>query len=286
MWSEQSLVDDLRTLGLYEGAHVVAHTSLRAIGPIEGGAETLISAFRRVLGNAGTLLVPTFTPQFTDPGESEGAPDSEEEIENLRSLIPVFDPLTTPAARMAVGVFPEAVRQQPDAYRSSHPVVSFAAIGALARELTVNAPFHYPLGSDGPLARLYDNNGWTLLVGVDHEANSSLHLAEIWSDAPYIHRTVRVKTGADHWVTMQGSPECSEGFYRIEPVLRQARILHRGTVGGAPAQLMRLRETVSMAIMMLKGAADSLLCDDPNCPWCHVARKHSAESTYVEGQSI
>jgi len=286
MWLEDQLVEDLRALGLYEGAAVVAHVSMRAIGPIDGGAETLLAAFRRVLGSQGTLLVPTYTPQFTDPAESEGAPDSLEEIEQLRAAIPVFDPRTTPAARIAVGVFPEWVRREPDAFRSSHPVVSFAAVGALAEHLTENAPFHYPLGTDSPLARLHDRNGWVILIGVGQEVNSSLHLAEVWADVPYIHRTARVKTGEDHWVEMQGSPECSEGFYRIEPVLRQARILHRGKVGSAPTQFMRLQASVSMAVSMLQGAGDSLLCDDPNCPWCQVARKYTADSTHIEGQSI
>lgn len=286
MLTEECLVEDLRSLGLYDGACVIAHVSLRAIGPIEGGADTLLAAFRRVLGSAGTLLVPTYTPQFTDPGESEGAPDDQDEVDRLRAAIPLFDRDTTPAARIAVGTFPEVVRRQSDAYRSDHPVVSFAAIGAHARELTENAPFHYPLGSESPLARLHDKNGWIVLIGAGQEVNSSLHLAEIWADVPYIHRTVRVKTGEDHWTVMQGSPECSEGFHRIESVLRQARILHRGQVGAAPAQLMRLRETVSMAVMMLRGAGDSLLCDDPNCPWCQVARKYTAESTHVDGQSI
>lgn len=286
MWTEEQLSEDLRALGLSEGASVVAHVSMRAIGPIEGGAETLLAAFRRVLGDSGTLLVPTFTPQFTDPAESEGAPDSLNEIETLRAAIPTFDAASTPAATIAVGVFPEFVRRQPDARRSDHPVVSFAAVGALASRLTENAPFHYPLGSDSPLARLHDRNGWAILIGVGQEANSILHLAEVWADVPYIHRSARVKTGEDRWVAMAGSPECSEGFPRIETVLRQARILRCGQVGGAPAKLMRVREAVSMAVMMLQGAGDSLLCDDPNCPWCQVARKFAADSTYVEGQSV
>ena len=286
MWSEDELVEHLRELSLPAGASVVAHVSMRSIGPVEGGAQTLLSALRRVLGESGTLMAPTYTPQFTDPAESEGAPDSLDEIEKLRDAIPVFDARATPAARIAVGVFPEVVRRQPDAFRSDHPVASFAAVGPQAQRLTENVPFHYPLGSGGPLARLHDSNGWALLIGVGQEVNSSLHLAEVWADVPYIHRTARVKTGPDHWVEMQGSPECSEGFYRIEPLLRQARILRSGRIGDAPSQLMRMREMVSMAVSMLQGAGDSLLCDDPNCPWCHVARKYSEESTYIDGQTL
>src|SRR5579884_2718360 len=180
MWTEDQLVEDLKDLGLPEGASVLAHTSLRAIGPIDGGAETLVRAFRRVLGPDGTLLVPTFTFDSCDPADWRNPPASMEEVESLRALLPVFDVETTPADAHWMGVFPEIVRQQPDALRSDHPVVSFAAIGPNAAFLTENVPFHYPLGSESPLARLNQLDGWVLLMGVGHTVNRSLHLAEVW----------------------------------------------------------------------------------------------------------
>jgi aminoglycoside 3-N-acetyltransferase len=286
MWTEDSLVEDLTEFGLSEGMHLIVHASMPAIGPIDGGAAALLRAFRRVLGDTGTLLVPTFTPEFYDPAESEDRPDSEDGIERLRAGVGVFDPRTTPASREAAGVFAEEVRRQPDAYRSDHPVASFAAIGALAEPLTAHVPFHYPLGSESPIARLHANKGWTVLIGAGPEDNVALHLAEIWANAPYIHRSARVKTGLNEWTAMLGSMGCTDGFARIGPILRQARIAHSGKVGSAAALRMRIQETVSMAVAMLQGAGDSLLCDDPNCPACHVARRYTAKSTYVEGQPV
>lgn len=286
MWSEENLVEQLRALGLNEGAHVLAHVSMHAVGEIDGGAETLVRCFRLVLGETGTLLVPTFTPEFYDPAESEDPPESDDALERMRAEVGVFDLHSTPASHIECGDFCEAVRKQSDAYRSDHPSASFAAIGALAELLTANAPFHYPLGSESPLARLHRNKGWVVLIGVGHEANSILHLAEIWADVPYIHRSARVKTGANEWTAMLGSLGCTDGFPRIEPVLRQARIAHSGQVGDVRSQLMRLQEAVSMAIAMLQGAGHSLLCDDPNCPACHVARRYTADSTYLEGQPV
>jgi len=72
---------------------------------------------------------------------------------------------------------------------------------------------------------------------------------------------------------MQGSPECSEGFGKIESLLRQARLLRRGFIGNAPSQLMRQREVVSMAIATLKGAGDTPPLRRSQLPWCRVARK-------------
>jgi aminoglycoside 3-N-acetyltransferase len=286
MWTEAQLIEDLRNLGLSEGADVLVHASLRAIGPIDGGAETLAKAFQQVLGPTGTLMVPAFTPNLGDPAEWRSPPETPEELERLRSAAPVFDAETTPIDTPSIGIFAEIVRRLPDSQRSHHPVVSFAATGANAVFLTQNAPFHYPLGTESPLARLHQLNGWILLIGVGQEVNSSLHLAEIWADVPYIHRSATVKTGPDRWSAMQGSPECSEGFGKIESLLRQARLMRRGYIGNAPSQLMRQREVVSMAVALLKGAGDTLLCNDLNCPWCRVARKYTAETTHIEGQSV
>jgi aminoglycoside 3-N-acetyltransferase len=286
MWTEAQLVEDLQELGLREGAAVLTHTSLRAIGKIEGGAETLLRAFRTVLGPSGTLLTPTFTYNHTDPEGWTNPPATVEELERLRSLIPLFDVQQTPADPHWIGVFPEVVRRQPDACRSNHPIVSFAAIGANAQFLTRNVPFHFPLGSDSPLARLHQIDGYVLLIGVDHKVNTSVHLAEIWAEAPYVNRSVMLKTGDDKWTVMKGSPECSEGYGKLEPLLRQSRVLRRGYIGNAPSQLMRQRAVVSMAVAVLQGNGAGLLCDRPDCRWCAVARKLTADQSIDFGAGI
>jgi aminoglycoside N3'-acetyltransferase len=176
-----------------------------------------------------------------------------------------------------MGVFSEALRTRPGAQRSNHPTHSFAAAGGAAQALVRSAPFSFPLGSGSPIAALHDADGWALLIGVGHEVNTSIHLAEVWANAPYIHRPARIKTGPDAWSVMNGSPECSEGFIKIELVLRQARLLRRGYIGNAPAQLMKMRELISMAIAMLQGDPESLLCDRNSCRACSLARTFTAE---------
>jgi aminoglycoside 3-N-acetyltransferase len=286
MWTEAQLIEDLEKLGVREGMTLLAHTSLRSIGAIEGGAETLLTAFRRTLGPAGTLMVPTFTYEHTDPADWTNPPATPEDLERLRSLTPIFSVDNTPVDQRWIGVFPETVRRQHDAYRSDHPVVSFAAVGRNARFLTDQVPFHYPLGSDSPLARLHQIDGYVLLIGVGHKVNSSVHLAEIWAEAPYVHRAVTLKTGLEEWTVMKGSPECSEGFGKLESLLRQSRVLRHGYIGNASAQLMRQRALVSMAVAVLQGDGAGLLCDNPDCRWCNVARKLTANQSMNFGADI
>lgn len=273
MWALTRLAGDLREIGLRAGMTVLAHTSLRAIGTIEGGGETLLGALQEVVGPQGTVMVPTFTPDRVDPTEWRDPPTEPDELERLRMLMPPFDAQTSPADRNCVGVFPEIVRRHPGACRSDHPVVSFAAVGKEAGFLAERAPFHYPLGSDGPLARLHQLDGLVLLIGSTNRANSSLHLAEVWASAPYIHRSALVNMAPDTRLLMRGSPECSDGFDRIEPLLRHSRLLREGYIGNARSQLMRQRGVVSMAIAMLQGDGSALLCRRPDCRWCNAARK-------------
>src|SRR5438874_1021890 len=131
MWTEQQLIEDLRELGLDHGATVLVHASLQAIGSMEGGAATLAKAFQEVLGPEGTLMVPAFTPRVSDPAEWRTPPETPEELERFRAETPVFDPQTTPVDA-SLGVFAETVRRLPGAYRSHHPIASFAASGANA----------------------------------------------------------------------------------------------------------------------------------------------------------
>lgn len=283
MWTQAQLVEDLTNLGLREGASVLAHTSLRAIGKIEGGAETLLNAFLQVLGPTGTLLVPTFNYDHDDPAQAQNADTSPEDLERMRSLVPACDASAPTATARWTGVFPDVVRQHREALQSAHPVLSFAAIGANAAFLTQNAPFHYPLGSSSPLARLHQLDGYVLLMGVTHTVNASIHLGEVWAEVPYVHRLRRLKTeaepGADEWVTMKGSPECSEGFAKIEPLLRNCRVLWNGYIGNAASQLMQQRAVVSMAIALLQGDSAALLCNSSSCSYCGIARKFTAEQS-------
>lgn len=286
MLTETELREDLLRIGITPGMQLYAYVAMEAIGPVEGGAAALVRVFRSALGDEGTLLAPAFTPCTIDPAESGESLQTAEEIERLRAETPLFDRDSSPADTEYAGAFSEAVRLQPDAHRSDHPVYSFVAVGRDAEEMTSHAPFRYPLGSGSPIAHLHRANGWILIVGAGQEANPALSLAEVWADAPYIHRPVRVKTGADRWSSMQGRIGCTDGFPRLEPVMRQARILHRGQLGAAATRLMRVQEAVSLAVTMLQSAADALLCDDPNCPFCHVARKFTEQSTYIDGQSL
>src|SRR5258706_13739321 len=96
-----------------------------------------------------------------------------------------------------------------------------------------------------------------LIINGDFRGNPAIHLAEVWADVPYAGLPSVVADGEGNTLTIQGFPGCGWGFYKIERVLRQARILRECNILGIQLQLMRVRYVASMAGEMLRG--------DPGC---------------------
>jgi aminoglycoside 3-N-acetyltransferase len=173
------MVEDLRALGVEPGDTLLVHASLSALGWVCGGAQAVVAALREAVGETGTVVVPTHTGQYTDPADWEHPPIPEGWIGTVRASMPAFDPAVT-ACR--TGAVPESLRVHPGAVRSDHPTLSFAALGADAAGIVADHPLDDALGEHSPLAEVYDRAGRVLLLGVGHEANTSLHLAEYRAD--------------------------------------------------------------------------------------------------------
>ncbi len=56
---KEEIVPKLREVGLEKGDVVMVHTSLKRIGYVCGGAQTVIEALMEVVGKDGTIMMPT-----------------------------------------------------------------------------------------------------------------------------------------------------------------------------------------------------------------------------------
>ncbi|MBO4254605.1 aminoglycoside N(3)-acetyltransferase [Streptomyces griseorubiginosus] len=168
-----------RELGIRPGDTLLVHASLRALGPVRGGARAVADSLLDVLGADGTLVVYTQTPDNTDPSRwpvTRGYAVPASEWPRLRASLPAFDPARTPS--FGVGVLPEEVRTRPGALRSGHPQSSFAALGPAAARITAGHALDCHLGEESPLARLEELEARILLLGVDYSVCTAFHLAE------------------------------------------------------------------------------------------------------------
>jgi aminoglycoside 3-N-acetyltransferase len=244
-----SLVSDLSSLGVRPGMILLVHSSLSSLGWVVGGPVAVILALEQILGPKGTLVMPTFTG-LSDPARWKEPPVPKTWWRKIRESMPPFDPELTPTRDM--GVVPECFRNQKGVVRSSHPQVSFAARGPRAQAVIKNHPLNYPFGEGSPLSRIYDRNGYVLLLGTDHSNDTSLHLAEHRAKAPRKRpikdsAPIMIK-GRRRWVQYQDIQLDHSDFNLIGAAFeRETGHVAKGPVGCADAMLMPQRALVDFA---------------------------------------
>lgn len=246
-----SLADDLRKLGLPGGSTVLVHSSLSALGWVVGGPEAVVLALEDMVGPDGTIMMPAYSLSAPEPSVWKHPPVPEAWWETIRTEWPPFDLHLSPAFRL--GAIPETFRHQSGTARSDHPNDSFCARGPNATVLLANHSLDNGLGEGSPLARLYDRDGFVLLLGVDHSSNSSIHLAEYRSDWPGKHpslplRARVVRGGTEIPLSFRNLDLNSDDFGRLgEEYERESHSVRTARVGMGPARLMAQRPLVDFA---------------------------------------
>jgi aminoglycoside 3-N-acetyltransferase len=246
-----SLASDLRALGIETGHTLLVHGSLSSLGWVCGGAPAVIDALQRVVGEDGTIVMPTHSSGNMDPSDMENPPVPDSWYDSIREQMPPYRPAVTPTRGM--GAIAECFRSSPNVRRSDHPQSSFAAWGADAQFITEDHSFDYSLGDESPLARVYDLGGDVLFLGTSHATNTSLHLAEYRADLTLATEThagaVRVNGERDwiHWEDIdfddEDFPLCGEAFESEHP-----DAVETGTVGVGDAKLFPQPLLVDFAV--------------------------------------
>jgi aminoglycoside 3-N-acetyltransferase len=248
----ESLAADLRSLGLDRGDVVLVHSSLRSIGFVAGGAQAVVQALVNVVGDEGTLVVPTHTSDNTDPAGWRNPPVPQAWWQVIRDRTPGFDPARTPSRWM--GIVAETARTWPGAQRSVHPQVSFAALGAGAHDVVQDHQLDDALGENSPLGRIYRLDGKVLLLGCGHDSNTSLHLAEHRQPSAPRARTgsaVRQPAGTSVWTTWTDLVTDESDFAQLGSDFEAASGATVGHVGRAATRLMPQRDLVDFATVWL-----------------------------------
>lgn len=239
---EHSILDqfiaDLHTSGVRPGGVLMVHSSLKSLGQVPGGAESIIRGLLDALGPEGTLLMPALS------------------YETVRSQNPVYDLNATPSC---IGIIPEIFRLRPGTKRSMHPTHSVCALGPLAYELL--APHindSTPCGPNSPFHRLPDFNGQILMLGCGLLPNTSMHAIEETAQAPYVLNPPMIYTLINHNGQKTQKSYAPHNFNkwmqrydRIEKVLEFPK-LRIGTVLKAKIHLIEARALMDAALIALQ----------------------------------
>ena len=233
---------------------VLVHSSLSSIGWVCGGAEAVIGSLLDTLGSTGTLVMPSHSSHLSDPALWADPPVPKTWIEPIRTNMPVFNSALT--ATRGIGWIPEVFRGASGVLRSSHPMMSFCALGPKASYITKNQTLDYPLGEGSPLARLYELDARVLLIGCGYDCNTSMHLAEYRADwpgkaeidmgTPYSENGTRIwKIHRDLDIDSDDFNSCGREFE--ESGRAGPGVFRRGKIGLADSRLMSQRAIVDYA---------------------------------------
>jgi len=250
MYTKQDILNQLAAMNAPRGGVVMMHTSLRAVGEMEGGAQGLLDAMIEYFtADGGLFCVPTHT--WSNPGDGKFTLD-----------------LTTPSSRL--GTFPSVAAADPRGVRSVNPTHSMMVFGDTERALEfVSDECHISSGTDPEscYGKICRDGGYILLVGVSHSRNTYLHCVEEMLNMPNRlsaePRKVTVRRMSGELVTREVKThhtdftnDVSLRFPKYETAFRYHGAITDGFVGNAPAQACDariMRDTMALILRNCKG---------------------------------
>jgi len=270
-FTRDELAADLRTLGIVEGDTLLLHPSLTSIGPVEGGPEAVFGALEEVLGESGTLALPSFAfnvaSQYPEP----------------------YDPRHTPSR---VGALTDLFWRRDGVRRGRHPSHALAARGRHAARLVEDNVRYSPYDIRGAFGKLYAMDAKIVLMGCSLAPNSMLHALEDWADLPSMFPEAYHyvdEAGRRVEVTYQKEPQRHRNFYTVETSqyereFRNRGLIREGDIGLARTFVMSARAVMDTGMALIRdGNVDVLYCQPNACPDCRQTRADiQAEWTFPD----
>lgn len=257
MYSQCQIIEQLRAMGVPQDSAVLVHSSLRAVGEVEGRGEGLLEALiAHCTARGGLLCIPTHT--WANPTR----PDTFK--------------LDMQSTQTCIGTLPNLAAAHPRGVRTSNPTHSMAVFGdadRVAAFIEGEERLQTPTNPHGCYGKLCELGGSILLVGVGHERNTYLHSVEEMLDVPNRlgpQRQVRVRlpdgrveerTTRGHHA--EGIGDVSKKYPKYEAAFRAHGCIVDGKVGDAPTMLCAARGMRDvLALVRERSGGTELLVDD------------------------
>ncbi|MBD7912026.1 MULTISPECIES: AAC(3) family N-acetyltransferase [Clostridium] len=252
--TKEDLINQFKNCGLSQGQTIFVHTSLSKLGFVVGGAETLIRALLEIVGDEGTLIMPSQTWKNLDPSSGVHWEVPEKYWPIIRENWPAYDKEITPAIGM--GIVAEMFRKWPGAKRTEHPARSIASIGKHAEYITSTHDLSNIFGKGSPLDKLYELDGYVLLIGVGYDKNTSLHLAEAkanFSSKKFVDESSAILVnGIRKWVTYKTQAVDDRDFIKLGAEYDKEMNIKVNKVGNADVRFMKQRPLIDWAVQWME----------------------------------
>lgn len=237
MATYDSLQNDLRAFGCKSSDTILIHASMKSIGPVVGGADTVLDVLSDYFRD-GLLVLPAHTWSYIDAHN------------------PVFD---VRESKTCVGVLTELFRHRPGVYRTLHPTHSLCALGRDAASFTAGQErFSTPCSPFSCYGKLEQRDAVVLMIGVDFSRNTLVHCIEEVAQVSrrmtdrYEKLYVRDADGRKTLVLSRRHNHAnSENYVKLQPVMLQKGLLHTGKFGEAPCFYFRAQDLFAVTLDLL-----------------------------------
>ncbi|SKC03066.1 aminoglycoside 3-N-acetyltransferase [Lachnospiraceae bacterium] len=248
--TKKDILHAFSELGINKGQALMVHASLGSIGYVCGGAQTVIEALTEAVGSEGTIMMPTQSWKNLDPEDGVHWTVPEEYWQVIRDNWPAYDKKITPTNTM--GAVAEMFRSWDGTLRSDHPARSVSAWGKYAEHLVSEHDLSNIFGEGSPIGKFYDLDGSVLLIGVDHDKNTSIHLADVRAEYPGKHNCIEhsavMENGKRVWKEYETLFVDGEDFTELGAAFEKQGNVKRVSLGNAVLRLMKQRELVDFAV--------------------------------------
>ena len=257
IYTKENIKEQLNELGAPKGSIVLVHSALRLVGEVEGGGEGLLDALVEYFTEGGGLLcIPTHT------------------WENLGTDKITLD-LMNPESNL--GAMAMIALKDGRGIRSENPTHSMVVFGDSERaEAFVRGEIDVatPTAPESCYGKIYDEDGYILLLGVGQEKNTYLHcvaeklaLPDRMSDEP-IKVSVRRESGelVERELCLYRASFCNDVSWRFpqyDTAFRYRGNTRSGFVGNAPTQLCSARGMFdTVKLIFARSAGDDPLSNE------------------------
>lgn len=247
MYFYTDILSDLRRIGVRRGDTLLVHSSMNAIGNVDGGAETVIDALMETVGD-GILIFPTHTWATMNQEHA------------------TYDPKKEPAC---VGILPNLFMKRKNVYRSLHPTHSLAAwsqadekiedesMKKAYRFVSGEEKFTTPCNREGCYGKLYDQNAKILLLGVGLNKNTYMHGVEEWYGIKErlteetLPLEIVMPDQSRKMVSMKkhfkpNDKSIAENYVKMYEPFKKRNVLHEDLIGDAKSMLLSAKNVAKV----------------------------------------
>ncbi|MBE5868412.1 MAG: AAC(3) family N-acetyltransferase [Lachnospiraceae bacterium] len=252
--TREDVIRGVKELGIRQGDVVLVHSSFKSLGPVEGGAETVVSGFLEVLGQEGTLVMPTLCQK-----------DFAHSYETWHNNKP-----------SDTGYLTEYFRKRPGSLRSDQATHSVAACGKAAVYLTEHHGHTQkrfgnmgdtPFSADSPWEKMYQMDAKIVMLGVTALYTTFRHYAEY----VYIEECLKALEKHPQYAVMKDrlSAWNKPGVWPhvrniwVYEQLEQKGLVTKSCCGNAELLCYSAREFVNLTLVALREQSEGVLWRTP-----------------------